>query len=234
MAPQLVRILGPRIPAGDLARPRYIAPALLLFVAAAMLIASWWMPYWRMTLLAPQYPKGLHVQAYLNRLEGDVREIDGLNHYIGMRPLNDAATLERQTSLMALGAMALLLVAGLFVHNRWAALLALPALVFPAAFLLDLFYWLHMFGQNLDPDAALSSSIKPFTPPVLGTGSIGQFTTIASVAGGWWMGLGASAVMVAALWMHRRAFKPLVEARMVLQQRAPVTSTAEARKAMAA
>ena len=39
------------------------------------------------------------VNAYINHLEGDVQEIDGLNHYIGMRPLGEAAQLERTISM---------------------------------------------------------------------------------------------------------------------------------------
>src|SRR5215470_11271004 len=133
-------IFGPRVPRTELRTnfPRYFAPTALLVVAAVVLGASFFQPYWHMTLHAPQYPKGLHVQAYLDRLQGDVREIDGLNHYIGMRPLNDAAQLERQTSGMMIGVVAGLLLAAIFIHSRWAAQAALPGLVFPLGFLADL------------------------------------------------------------------------------------------------
>ena len=57
------------------------------------------MPYWSLVLHAPQYPGGLVVNAYINHLEGDVQEIDGLNHYIGMRPLGEAAQFERTEAL---------------------------------------------------------------------------------------------------------------------------------------
>lgn len=205
-------LFGPRVPRRLLFRPRFVFPGMLLMLAAAMLIASYFMPYWKMTLLAPQYPKGLHVVAYLNRLEGDVREIDGLNHYIGMRPLNEAAQLERQTSAMIIGVTALLVIGGLFVHSRWAALLAVPTVLFPGGFLLDLHLWMAHFGQNLDPAAPLSSSIKPFTPPVWGTGLVGQFKTVADVGPGWWLAAAAGCVVIVALFFHRRAFKPLFDA----------------------
>ena len=48
-------------------------PTVLFIIAAVLLVISIFMPYWRLTLNAPQYPKGLTIQAYLNRLEGDVR-----------------------------------------------------------------------------------------------------------------------------------------------------------------
>lgn len=208
-------ILGPRIPAAELMahRGRYLLPTFLLIVAGALVGGSYFLPYWKMKLIAPQYPKGLHVQAYLNRLEGDVAEIDGLNHYIGMRPLNDAAQLERNNSAMLMMVLAALLVAGVFIHNWWAGVIAMPVVLFPIGFLADLQYWLATFGTNLDPKAPLSSSIKPFVPPVLGVGTIGQFKTVADPASGLWLATAASLVVLVALYFHRRAYKPLVDAR---------------------
>jgi hypothetical protein len=165
-----------------------------------------------MTLEAPQYPDGLHVEAFVNRLTGDVREIDGLNHYIGMRPLEEAAQLERSLSIAVIISLTLLLEGALYVRTRWAALLAFPAIVFPVFFLVDLYFWLDHFGQNLDPHAALSNAIAPFTPPVLGVGVIGQFKTIASAGPGLIMAYVSSALLITGLFFHRRAYKPLVDA----------------------
>lgn len=214
MAEPIQRLIGPRVPAEELQthRLRYMAPALLFVAAAILLIASIFLPYWRLTLHAPQYPKGLTVHAYLNRLEGDVQEIDGLNHYIGMRPLNEAAQFERSVSIIGVAALALLILAAIFVHSKWALLLALPALLFPAIFLVDLQYWMANFGQNLEPSAPLSSSIKPFVPPVLFEGRIAQFRTWAMPEAGLWLALAASVLILIGLYLHRSAYKPLVDA----------------------
>ena len=215
MTETLERFLGPRVTPEMLAerRLRFLLPTLALGVAAVLLVASIFLPYWRMTLLAPQYPQGLRVRAYLDRLEGDVREIDGLNHYIGMRPLGEAAQLERELSIAAVAVIALLVIAAIYIHNRWAGLLAMPALLFPLGFLGDLYYWLRRFGTNLDPHAPLSSAIDPFVPPVLGRGTVGQFSTVALPDAGLWIAFGASLLIAAGLYLHRRAYKPLVEAR---------------------
>lgn len=207
-------ILGPRTPSADLrARPaRYLAPTLLLALAAACLFATIFLPVWSMTLRAPQYPKGLRVLAYVDRFTGDVEEIDGLNHYIGMRPLHEAAQLERSIAIHSIVGLTLLCLAATVVHTRWAALLAAPAFSFPFVFLADLYYWMRDSGTNLDPHAPLSSSIKPFVPPILGEGHIGQFRTVASVEVGWLLALFASALIVVGLWLHRRAYRPLVVA----------------------
>ncbi|MBK9748943.1 MAG: hypothetical protein IPO91_19480 [Chloroflexi bacterium] len=52
------------------------------------------------------------------------------------------------------------------------------------------------YGQNLDPYAPLSSAIQPFTPPILGEGVIGQFSTVAYVDTGWYI-IFAGAVLIA-------------------------------------
>lgn len=208
-------VVGPRVSPQEFRahRWRYLLPSGLLLLAAGLLTYSFFLPYWGMKLYAPQYPKGLKVVAYLNRLEGDVREIDGLNHYIGMRPLNEAAQLERHASALLVGVLALLLCAAIFIHSPWAAVVALPAVLWPAGFLIDLHLWMAHFGTNLDPAAALSSSIKPFVPPVLGEGFIGQFRTVAKPGDGLLLSAVAAAVVLVALWFHRAAYRPLLLAR---------------------
>ena len=207
------KFLGPRVPAEttDDTRRQYIVPTWLFLVAAALLLVSTVLPYWEMTLNAPQYPRGLHLTAYAIRLTGYIAEIDGLNHYIGMRPLAEAAQLERSVSVAAIAVLALLLLAAIFVHTRWAALLALPAILMPFLFLADMYFWMRNFGLNLDPRAPLSSAIKPFVPPILGTGRVGQFETIATFHIGLYLAFLAAGLIVAGLYAHRRAYKPLVE-----------------------
>ncbi|HVU63565.1 MAG TPA: hypothetical protein VHC70_06295 [Phycisphaerales bacterium] len=204
-------LFGPRVPANELEsnRVRYMVPTLFLSLARVLLLLSLFLPYWHMSLQAPQYPNGLSVTAYVNHLTGDVHEIDALNHYIGMRPLEEAASFERAASVWMIIAMVLLVEGAAFVHSRWAALLALPVVLFPVGFLLDLSYWLAHFGTHLDPKAPLSSSIKPFVPPVLGEGSVGQFSTVSSAGAGLWFAAVCSVLVVVALYFHRRAYKPL-------------------------
>lgn len=209
----LEQIIGPRTPAEEWSahRMRYLWPTLCLVGAAILLIISIFMPYWSLVLHAPQYPKGLTVHAYINHLEGDVREIDGLNHYIGMRPLGEAAQFEKSISIFAIGALSLLVLAAIFIHSPWAALLSLPAILLPPVFLGDLYFWLSNFGQNLDPSAALSNAVKPFTPTILGEGVIGQFRTVAYADIGLLLASGASILILVGLYLQRRAYKPLVD-----------------------
>jgi hypothetical protein len=211
----LEKIIGPRVSPGEHSKHslRYGTPGFLLLLARVLLLASLFMPYWHMDLHAPQYPDNLHLTAYLNHLDGDVVEIDGLNHYIGMRPLEEAAQIERKLGVYAMIFFVVLLEFAGFIHTRWAALLVLPPLLFPAVFLIDLHLWMSHFGMNLDPDAPLSNSIEPFSPPILGTGMIGQFKTVGIPGAGLIVAAVASGILLLSLFFHRRAYMPLVRTR---------------------
>jgi len=207
------KFVGPRVPetVDEVERRSYRLPAILLATAAVLLLISMLLPYWSMTLNAPQYPNGLEVLVYINRLTGDVNEVDGLNHYIGMRPLGEAAQLERSVSIAAVSILVLLVLSAIFVHTKWAALLALPAVLMPFVFLADMYFWMRDFGLNLDPTAPLSGAIEPFVPPIWGSGKLAQFETVAAFEIGLWLAFGASVLIVVGLYYHRKAFKPLVE-----------------------
>ena len=214
----LASILGPDIdvllPDGS-KRPLndYLFPNAIFTVAALLLVISTFMPYWSMKMTAPQYPKGLHVNVFVNRLEGDMKEIDSLNHYLGMAPLDSGGQLERSIAVAALLAIGLLLVASVFVHSKWATLVVLPAMLFPLIFIADLYYILYQFGHSIDPKSALGGAIQPFTPPIVGMGKVGQFGTIASFEMGFYVSLLAVVVMLIGLYFHRRAYKPVADAR---------------------
>ena len=211
MSQLFLRLAGPRVPDDELRRHRlrYLTPTMLLALARILLLVSIFSPYWHMELEAPQYPDGLYITAYVNHLEGDVKEIDGLNHYIGMRPIEQAAVFERTTAVWLILAMFLLVEGAALIHSKWAVLLALPSVLFPVGFLVDLQFWLYTFGQNLDPAAPLSAAIKPFTPTVLGEGGIGQFKTYSDAGLGLWLA-GASALLtIVGFVFHRRAYRPL-------------------------
>lgn len=207
------RVFGPPVPRDVLAkhRVRFLAPTVMLGVAALLILTSLFFPYWKMNLKAPQYPKGLEMTVYVNRVEGDVREVDGLNHYIGMRPISEAAQFERSVALIAIAALVLLVVAAVFVHNPCALLLTWPVMMYPAVFLMDLYLWMRAFGQDLDPSAPLSNIIDPFVPKIIGQGKVAQFETFSTWESGIWLAFAASAAIAVGLFLHRRAYKPVLD-----------------------
>ena len=205
-------ILGPRVPEElwKKERKRFLIPTILLLVAAFLLLISIFMSYWKLTLYAPQYPGGLQATLYINRVTGDVKEIDILNHYIGMKPLGEAAPLERTLSIVMVIGVVLLCIGAVYVHSPIALFLSIPAMLFPFFFLGDLYFWMRSFGLNLDSHAPLSGSIEPFIPPLIGKGKIGQFETVATWEIGLYMSIVASVLILIGLYYHRKAYKPLM------------------------
>ncbi len=205
-------ILGPRVPKElwEKEKKRFLIPSIIMLLAGLILFISIFLPYWKLTLFAPQYPDGLEATMYVNRLAGDIQEIDGLNHYIGMKPMGEAAVLERTLSVFMIVGLVLLIVGTVFVHSPFALFLCVPAILYPAFFLADLYFWMRTFGMNLDSNAPLSNAIDPFVPPLLGESTIAQFSTVATWEIGLYMSIAASVLIIIGLYYHRKAYKPLL------------------------
>jgi nitrous oxidase accessory protein len=163
----------------------------LFALGIAALCASVLVPYWKLRVVAPQYPKGLVLVIHLNNISGDVQEINTLNHYIGMRRIDDAARMERKFAIPGIIVVAFSLLAALWFRKRWSFWFAIPAILFPLIFAVDLYWWLSDSGLNLNPKAPLSSSIEPFIPPLFGRGKIAQFQAFAQFGLGFYLSLAA-------------------------------------------
>lgn len=172
-------------------------------IAAALAALSASLPLWSMTMRAPQYPRGLHLYAYGTKLTGDLHEINILNHYIGMPPI-EAPALE--TALFPVGMAALVFVCLLSPFHKWLCRLALMATAtVPVMMLADLQWRLYAFGHSLDPKAPIR--LAPFTPLVIGETAMGNFVSTGMIS--WGLGcIIASAVVLlmgarlASRWAH--------------------------------
>ena len=168
--------------------------------AAALVALAAWLPLWTMTMKAPQYPKGLRLHAFGRGMEGDLRELNILNHYIGM-PAITAPPLE--TAIFPIGIVllaALCLLSPLHAWLRRAAVAA--ALVVPIGIVVDLQWRLYEFGHSLNPTAPIR--LKAFTPLVIGPTKMGNFATTATISWGFVCLLAAAAI----LWLAGRATRP--------------------------
>jgi hypothetical protein len=106
--------------------------------------------------------------------------------------------------------MSLTLLSAILVYNKWVVLLTFPVLVYPLIFIGDLFFWLRTFGQNLDPTAALSSSIEPFTQPIVGAKVVANFVTTGTLDIGFYLACLAAGLALAGLFFHRKVYKPTI------------------------
>jgi copper chaperone NosL len=187
-------------------------PARLMVLAATVLLAvTYVLPLWNLTMFAPQYPEGLRLDIYSYTLVGgnngqDTKEINVLNHYIGMRDLVDAEFTEFKWMPFVIGALGLLMLRTI-VHSTAAALVDVTMLfVYFAAFSLWSFgYKLYRYGHDLSPTAAVQ--VPPFMPPMFGYRQIANFEVYSYPRAGSYAMAGAVALLLVALgwtWWHTR------------------------------
>jgi hypothetical protein len=170
--------------------------------AALATLLAFVMPLWHIGLKAPQYPEGLGMYIWVSRITGekpqDLNSINGLNHYIGMKPIEPESIPELEYMPIALGAIAacgvLVALAG---HRKllygWTALFVVGAL----AGLADFWKWGYDYGHNLNPHAAIQVPGMSYQPPVIGTKQLLNFQATSWPALGGWVVIAALALAVA-------------------------------------
>ena len=179
----------------------------LLAALVLPLALSFTMPLWNIHMVAPQYPDGLDLDLYAHTIEGDVNEINTLNHYIGMARIDRAALSDLDWIPFAIGGLALLALRVAVVGDVRSLVDLSVLLVYFSAFSLGRFYYkLYVFGHNLDPRAPFY--MDAFTPVVFGTQQIANFTTSSYPRGGSLaIGLFATGVVVLMLWHLARGLR---------------------------
>ena len=147
-------------------------------VAVALLLLAARLPIWRALFAAPQYPEGLRIAAYGNRVEGDLGEINELSHYIGMPPFNFVGMPEMRLwpLVVLMGIVAAVL--SIVTRRRWVRWLACAAVwLIPVGALADVQFRLWQVGHSLDPLSPIR--VSPFTPRVVGPTTLMNFTVFA-------------------------------------------------------
>jgi copper chaperone NosL len=171
----------------------------LVAVGAVLLLGVFIFPLWRVDLIAPQYPEGLGMLIRVNTVTGiqptDLANINGLNHYIGMKAIEPDAIPELKfMPWIIVGLSAFGLVAAAVGRRRlviaWLAAFAALAVVG----LYDFWRWEYDYGHNLDFEhAIIKVPGMTYQPPLIGTKQLLNFTAAS------WPGLGSLCVGLAFL-----------------------------------
>jgi copper chaperone NosL len=189
--------------------PLNFGPRALLALAAGALALSLALPLWNMTMFAPQYGNGLRLNIHTHGLEGgnegqDLKEINLLNHYIGMRDLSNEDFTEFKWMPFAIGGLALLFLRAA-AHGRMAALVdALVLFCYFGAFSLWSFgYKLYLYGHNLSPTAAVK--VPPFMPPMFGYKQLANFEVYSYPAPGTYLMIATAVLLFVAVFIGWRS-----------------------------
>src|SRR6056297_2876395 len=152
---------------------------LLLVAGAVMLAVSIFLPLWQIHLVAPQYQEGLDLYIHSHKLEAgnegqDLTEINNLNHYIGMAPIEEEDFAEMTFIPFLLGGFSLLALRAAFFGTVKSAIDTLVLFIYFGMFSMWRFYYqLYTYAHNLDPRAPMD--IEPFTPVLIGKKVIANF-----------------------------------------------------------
>ena len=156
-------------------------------ISAVCILGALVTPIWRIELSAPQYPEGLLLEIWANKLAGDVDVINGLNHYIGMRHLHTEDFIEFTVLPYIIGGFSLVAFVVLLINRRGAFSFLFYLFLFIAVVAMADFYrWEYDYGHNLDPRAAISIPGMSYQPPLIGSKKLLNFTAVSLPAAAGW------------------------------------------------
>lgn len=141
----------------------------LIAISAVLMISAYFLPLWQIILEAPQYPEGLGLEIWLHGITGNIDQINGLNHYIGMKHIVVDEFLEFKIVPYI---FALIIILGLFTALNgsrkllwvWISIL----IAFAIVGFTDFYLWEYDYGHNLDPRAAIKVPGMSYQPPLIG------------------------------------------------------------------
>lgn len=160
---------------------------IIIAIASLGLIATYFLPVWFIFLIAPQYPEGLTMNIWMDKITGQVDIINGLNHYIGMKQIKPEMFPEF-TYLVYI--VALFIVLGLVVAITGKRKLLFAYLVTTVlggiAAMYDFYQWGYDYGHNLNPKAAIQVPGLYYQPPLIGHKTLLNFDAYSYPdVGGW-------------------------------------------------
>ena len=188
-----------------------VSHRLILALAALLMGALYFLPMWSITLEAPQYPKGneLGILISIDKVTGarpnDLQNLNGLNHYIGMKPIDADAIPELKYMPIVVGFIIGLGLMFAAIGKRWLILVWLVLLTAAGALgMYDFWLWEYDYGHNLDPHAAIKIDGMSYQPPLIGEKQLLNFKAISYPAIGFYFIIASSVLAALAWWLSRK------------------------------
>ncbi|MBL8007693.1 MAG: hypothetical protein JNJ56_09185 [Ignavibacteria bacterium] len=150
---------------------------ILILLVALSFITIYFVPVWSISLDAPQYPEGLGMKIRINEISGDLKTINGLNHYIGMKTIEPESITELKIMPYILGFIIITGIAAGVIKKKslllaWIVML----IIIGSAGAYDFWTWEYDYGHNLDPKAAIKVPGMNYQPPLIGSKQLLNFT----------------------------------------------------------
>ena len=190
--------------------PKEISSSLEKMIEQKAEIGTPSFPIWYVSLEAPNYPKesfpdGIPVYFHVDGYSGDVHEMNTINHYIGMYPMEHGGNIERAISPYYLLVSTLCMLAFFYYGGKVNTILMIIPAIAPILFMGAFTGWLYWYGHNMQEWGAFT--IKPFMPTVLGDGKVAQFTTHSYPSIGFWIMISMSILCILAIFSKKKELK---------------------------
>ncbi|MBK7869885.1 MAG: hypothetical protein IPJ74_03940 [Saprospiraceae bacterium] len=158
-------------------------PRILMILAAVSLLALFAFPMWKIVLYAPQYPDGVEMHIWINKIggtsPGTLQNVNILNHYVGMKMIEPDSIPELQYfQYVIMGMVGLGLIVGL--ANRKGLFLVWTVLLVALCTIgmYDFYLWEYDYGHNLSDTAPIKIPGASFQPPLFGRKVILNFIAV--------------------------------------------------------
>ncbi|TAI46666.1 hypothetical protein [Flagellimonas allohymeniacidonis] len=195
----------------------------LMMIGPLFLLGLYFFPLWNIMLGAPQYPEPLGMNIHIDGIQGvnefDIQNIDGLNHYIGMKTLPKSEDMwEFSTFPLIIGGMvALGVLVGLLGYFKilspnwfvgWFILMSILGVLG----MYDFNAWMVDYGTNLDPNAIMKlanpdGTPMTYKPPLFGHVKMLNFDVTSLPSSGAWMMFTGMMLTVLAFLLGRKTWK---------------------------
>ena len=158
-------------------------PRIIFIIGAVAMLGTFLAPIWRITLEAPQYPKGISMYIWINKIGGSERgtlqNINILNHYVGMKMIEPESIPELKYFPKVIIAMAVLgLIFGLLNNKKLWLTWGIILIVLGILGMYDFYLWEYDYGHNLSPEAAIKVPGMAYQPPLFGSKMLLNFNAI--------------------------------------------------------
>lgn len=177
----------------------------MLILAGFLMVGMYFVPMWNIDLFAPQYPEGMYMQIWLNKMTGDIRNINLLNHYIGMHPIVPDQIPELIYLPWGLAVLIFGAFVSAFIKNIWVIRTYVAIFFFCAGgALFDFWLWGYRYGHELDPRASIKMPGMSYQPPLIGPKTLLNITAWSMPAAGGYLFIIATILIAGAYYLREK------------------------------
>lgn len=183
---------------------------ILIAIGSLAMCIMYFVPVWSIYLIAPQYPEGLSMQIWLDKITGQVEIINGLNHYIGMKHIKAEMFPEFGFLIYFLGAFILYgLITAITGSRKMLLGFLILAVIAGIAAMVDFYLWGYDYGHDLDPTAAIQVPGLTYQPPLIGHKKLLNFDSYSYPDTGAWIIIVVTALFFILWILERRRTKDI-------------------------